>query len=182
MSLNQDFLNEYFSKVWYNRDRTLSQYHFSGYTLVDKIKPGEWVLDVGCGKHLFKGHIQNLVGIDPAFDEADYKCTIQDFSTDQNFDVAFCLGSINFGDEQDIRAEITKVVSLLTPNSRIYWRCNPGRRDHGNTECQGIPFYDWDIEKLIYWADEFGFKVAEIRWDNNHRLYAEWVRGNLPTL
>lgn len=176
MTINQDLLNNYFSQVWYKRDRDLSKYHFSGYSLVDKVKPDEWVLDVGCGKHPFKGHIQNLVGIDPAFDEADHRVTIQDFETDQKFDVAFCLGSINFGDDDDIRAEIAKVVSLLTPESRIYWRCNPGRADHGNAECNFIPFYDWTMERLVYWAEEFGFKVTEIRWDSNNRIYAEWVK------
>ena len=175
MTVDQILLNKYFSQVWYNRDRNLSQYQYSGFALVDKVDPDEWVLDVGCGKHPFKGLIKNLVGIDPAFDEADYKIGIMEFDTEQKFDVAFCLGSINFGDDGDIRAELTKIVELLNSESRIYWRCNPGRRDHGNAECNSLPFYDWDMEKLSYWADEFGYRITEMRWDTNNRIYAEWV-------
>lgn len=177
MTFNQDLVNNYFSQVWYKRDRNLSQYQYSGYALVDKVQPDEWVLDVGCGKHPFKGHIKNLVGIDPAFDEADHKVTILDFETDQIFDVAFCLGSINFGEDSDIQAEIAKIVSLLTPRGRIYWRCNPGRADHGNAECGFLPFYNWDMPKQLYWAEQFGFMVQELRWDSNNRLYAEWIKN-----
>lgn len=175
--IDQQQLNNYFSQVWYKRDRSIDQYRYSGYALVDKVDPEEWVLDVGCGQHPFKGHIKNLVGVDPAFAEADYQVTIQEFETDQKFDVAFCLGSINFGDDEDIESEIAKVVSLLKPKSRIYWRCNPGRRDHGNAECSSIAFYEWSIDKLIYWAERFGYKVHEIRWDRNNRLYAEWIKS-----
>jgi excinuclease ABC subunit A len=39
--------------------------------IVDKIKPHETVIDVGCGYNLFKDKIPNLLGIDPANDAAD---------------------------------------------------------------------------------------------------------------
>ena len=119
--------------------------------MADKIKPEEWVLDVGCGVNPFKTVIANLVGIDPAFGQADYQTSIEDFVTEQRFDVAFCLGSINFGTEENIRNQIKCVVNLLNPNARIYWRVNPGLKDHGNEECKLIDFFPWSKKMIIFW-------------------------------
>jgi hypothetical protein len=94
--MNQIALNNYFSTHWRGH---LNTYLYSGLSLSKKIQPNEWVLDVGCGINSFKPMIANLVGIDPAFGQADYQTTIEDFVTEQTFDVAFCLGSINFGNE-----------------------------------------------------------------------------------
>jgi hypothetical protein len=173
--VNQDDLNKYFTKYWHSR---IDSYKFSGWGLIDKINPNESVLDVGCGRNPFKGKIINLVGIDPAFNEADVKIPIEYFSTDKNnqFDVAFCLGSINFGDEATVLNQISHVIRLLKPIARIYWRCNPGHFDHGNDECKNIDFYPWTIEKHIELAEQFGFRLAVACWDTNNRIYAEWHR------
>jgi hypothetical protein len=155
----------------------MSNYTKTGLTLVNKVTDYELVLDVGCGANPFKGLIKNLVGIDPAFDQADYKCTIEEFETDTKFDVAFCLGSINFGDKSDIVRQIAKVVSLLKPKARIYWRCNPGLQDHANDDCKQIQFYPWSVIEHVTFSEHFGFKLVECSWDSKNRLYAEWVRA-----
>ena len=173
--MNQQHLNNYFSTHWRGQ---LNTYLYSGLSLAKKIKPDEWVLDVGCGINAFKPMIPNLIGIDPAFVQADYQTTIEEFKTDQRFDVAFCLGSINFGDESMIKNQIKCIVNLLNPTARIYWRCNPGLRDHGNAECQTIDFFPWSPEILNDYAQEFGFGVVEIRKDFNNRIYCEWSRSN----
>jgi hypothetical protein len=90
--------------------------------------------------------------------------------------VAFCLGSINFGSEDTILKQIDHVVQLLTPHARIYWRCNPGRQDHGNEHCQSIDFFAWTPELLYQYADHFGFGVADLQQDSNNRIYCEWTR------
>jgi len=170
--MNQEYLNFYFSTVWkpgYNpRGKTGDQ-------LLTKINPGEWVLDVGCGSNPFVGRIENLIGIDPANDAAHIKTTIEDFEPSRLFDVALCLGSINFGDDSVIERQLAKVVSCLGPKGRIYWRCNPGQQDHGNQECESIEFYPWSFQRLIAFADQFGFKILELSWDDN-RIYSEWIR------
>jgi hypothetical protein len=171
--MNQKELNEYFTTKWKSN---LDQYLYSGWDLINNVADDEWVLDVGCGTHPFKGKIPNLIGIDPAFDQADYKVTIDEFSTDQKFDVAFCLGSINFGSEDKIISEIRSLVNLLQSESRIYWRCNPGRKDHGNFECQEIDFFPWTFEIHEKFSNYFGFKCNDLKWDRNHRIYAEWQR------
>lgn len=173
--MNQQDLNNYFSTHWRGH---LNLYQYSGLSLAKKIKPDEWVLDVGCGINPYKSLIANLVGIDPAFGQADYQTTIEDFVTEQQFDVAFCLGSINFGDADNIRNQIQCVINLLKPTARIYWRVNPGRRDHGNKECQAIDFFPWSAELLDEYAKDFGFALVDVKQDLNNRLYAEWSRSN----
>jgi hypothetical protein len=170
---DQQHLNNYFGNHWRGR---IDQYQYSGWALLNKVGFSESVLDVGCGENPFKGRISNLTGIDPAFDQADYRCTIEQFESNVKFDVAFCLGSINFGSESVILAQINCVVNHLKPRSRIYWRCNPGRQDHGNRECESIDFFDWSPELLAQYAEQFGFQLTDIQNDTNNRLYAEWQR------
>ena len=172
--MNQNILNNYFSSHWHSN---LDQYLYTGWTLINKINTGERVLDVGCGPNLYKDKIKNLIGIDPAFTEADHQCTIEEFKTDKKFDIAFCLGSINFGMEENIINQIRCLVNLLNPVSRIYWRCNPGVADHTNEECKEIDFYPWSIDKHIKLSELFGFRLMTCCWDSNNRIYAEWSRS-----
>jgi hypothetical protein len=180
MTINQAQLNNYFSTVWRNRFRGVETYQFSGYALIEKIQEGERVLDVGCGTNPFKGHIPNLVGIDPAFPEADVQVTLEEYAATtpiNRFNVAFCLGSINFGTRENIETQIGLLLRVLrTKEARIYWRCNPGLKDHGNAECESIDFYDWTFDEHYRLADKFGFEVTDIQQDSNNRIYAEWCQ------
>lgn len=170
---DQQQLNSYFSTHWRGH---LNTYLYSGLNLAKHVKQNEWVLDVGCGINPFKSLIPNLIGIDPAFDQADYRTTLEDFVTDKKFDVAFCLGSINFGTEDIIKNQIKCLVALLKPSARIYWRVNPGLQDHGNKECQLIDFFPWSKSLLVNYANEFGFVTTNIADDLNNRIYCEWHR------
>lgn len=176
--IKQQELTKYFADIWKLRTRDINQYVYSGPSLIEKIGIGESVIDVGCGVNPFKFQIPNLVGIDPAFDEADYKLTIEEYAQNysaQRFNVAFCLGSINFGDRHNIEKQIALVVRLLrTRDSRIYWRCNPGIADHGNDECKHIEFFPWTFDLHYELAEKFGFEVIELEWDTNDRIYAAW--------
>jgi len=175
----QQQLNQYFSTRWHGNPEN---FKWTGPALILKVKPEENVIDVGCGRNYFKGKIPNLIGIDPAFDQADIKITIEEFQTPELFDVAFCLGSINIGDEVDIENKIRKVNSLLKEKARIYWRCNPGLQDHANEECKQINFFPWTEEYINHFALMFGFRVTEMCLDverseqGRKRLYAEWTR------
>lgn len=170
---DQGYLNNYFANHWGHKG--VPMYSVTGIDLAKRIREDEHVLDVGCGRNLFKGTIKNLVGIDPAFDEADVKTTIEQFQSDQQFDVALCLGSINFGDIDTIRKQITSVITHLKPQARIYWRCNPGLQDHGNKECEQIEFFPWSEQWHVTLSKEYGFELADFGLDAN-RIYAEWKR------
>lgn len=173
---NQNFLNQYFADTW---SGDIASYQYSGFAILNHIGLNDRVIDVGCGSNPFKGKIKNLTGIDPANTRADVMVAIEDYETDAKFDVALCLGSINFGSHEVIEAQIAKVVSLLTPVGKIFWRCNPGRHDHKNELCEQIDFYPWTFELLDDYARQFGFRVVKSCWDSsnrNERIYSEWQR------
>lgn len=176
---DQEYLNDYFRNHW---KPNLDAFVYSGYDqIAAKIKDHEWILDVGCGRNPFKKLLPRVIGVDPAFDEADFRVTIEDFYATKKFDVATCLGSLNFGDDAVIGRQINKMVSLLKPNARVYWRLNPGRRDHASEKCQGVPFYPWSFERLQAFAELHDFhqtnQQTETNTDNSViRLYAEWYR------
>lgn len=175
--MKQSQLNKYFITEWTD---DFDKYPLSGFDLMNKVKRNEWVLDVGCGHNPFKGKIKNLVAIDPIFPQADINTTIEDFEYDRLFDVAFCLGSINFGDEKKIRKQIECLLTHMKPKCRIYWRCNPGRKDHGKPSTHTIPFFPWSEEYHNTFAKDYGFEIAEtgteIPEPNKLRLYFEWNR------
>jgi len=173
---NQELLNNYFANHWLaGRTKGIT----SPEEISKFIKEDEWLLDVGCGDNPFKNIVKNVVGIDPAFDQADIKCTIEEYVPNRLFDVATCLGSINFGSIDVIENQIAKVVSCLKPNSRIYWRLNPGRHDHGNDECNQVPFFPWTFEILKSFAEQHNYTQTVEEIDMHilrPRLYAEWHR------
>lgn len=175
----QDRVNAFYLEMWdsYNMNSTLD-FKYSGSSLTTKISPTEKILDVGCGKNLFKPLFPNLIGIDPLRDEADYKVSIQDFQSAELFDVALCLGSVHFGTEEEIKPIISKVVSFLKPTSRIYWRTPV-------TVNQQFQFM-WTYEKHKTISAEMGYTVNDVKLDYvlregqtlHQRLYVEWIRSS----
>lgn len=168
-------LDHYFENVW---RPNLEQYKYSGWSILDQIKASDSVLDIGCGYNLLKPSLGNrLVGIDPYNNNADIRISIEDFKDDRKFDVILCLGSINFGDETTILNQIKCMTSFCHAGTKVLWRQNPGRKDHNNEECQRIDFFDWSFEKNIKYAEEFGFRIKLLAWDNGNRIYAEWIKN-----
>jgi hypothetical protein len=178
--INQIGINDFYLKNIESPDcalHRLIQLKYSGISLVHKIQPGETVIDIGCGNNIFKQFIPGLTGIDPVYSTADYQVALQDFVTDKKFNVAFCLGSIMNGNSMDIEQQINRVVKLLTPKARIYWRVRPG---DSNLHLEKFP---WTLNDHYVFAEKFGFCVAEHQWESvdgdiltPERLYVEWVR------
>lgn len=174
-------LKEYFTEHWpKGRSASLDQYMYTGWSLLDEIALNETVLDVGCGTNPFKQSLQErLWGIDITDIGSDQQIAIEDYKTDEKFDVAFVLGSINFGDRDTIKKQISAVVESLKPDGRMYWRCNPGRKDHKNDHVDKINFFPWTLEDQVEFAKQFGYTIEEHYWDgrSQNRLYTKWVRG-----
>ena len=181
--MDKETLKNYFSTHWVqSRTSGLENYTYTGYSLADKVREGECVLDVGCGTNPFKDILPCVWGIDITDIGADEVVGIEDFTNqcEKKFDVAFCLGSINFGTEETIRRQIQAVVDNLKPNGRIYWRVNPGLQDHANNHVNEIEFFPWNLEYMINFAKDFGFTLVHwARESSGHkRFYAEWRRNN----
>jgi SAM-dependent methyltransferase len=162
-------LHKYFSKYWQN---DMKKWKYSGVALIDEVnslKPRA-VLDVGCGYNEFKGKIDNLIGIDPYNDKADFQLGTLEYKTEEKFDVILCLGSVNFGNRDKIIAEIKKCVDLLADNGTMFFRVNPGVQ-HDKPEAHWIEFFPWNVPFIIELAEMFKLKILDIRDDTNSRKY-----------
>ena len=168
-------LIDYFRNSW---KPNYDKFKYSGWKLLDKIEPHHHVLDIGCGYNLFKPHLQpgQMLGIDPANDAADIVVSIENFDSIYGWDVILCLGSLNFGTQEVVEAQVEKAVSLLKPGGRIFWRQNPGIGDHPWKGVEEIEFFPWTIELNYEWAKKYECKVIECKWDNGDRIYAEWKK------
>ena len=162
-------LSGYFGKVWYPETK---KYKYSGLAIIDEVNAmnPESVIDIGCGYNEFKGKINNLIGIDPYNNKADIKTSVEDFKTDKKFDVAICLGSINFGGSQKIIEEVEKVINLVKDGGYIYFRVNPGEQ-HSAPEARWINFYDWDPVFISNVANAFNCELITLRQDIGNRFY-----------
>ena len=178
--LPQETINAAFREIYYtnllSRDFIMSTFKHSGYGLLEKIGVQEKVLDVGCGHNLFKSHLPNLIGIDPVTSQADHQVALLDYTTNEKFDVILCLGSVHFGELEDIKQSIEHMSSMLNSGGRIYWRCG--------TDSDIWWKFPWTKSLHTTLSAEFGFTLADIQddyWDKNkltsHRIYAEWVKN-----
>jgi SAM-dependent methyltransferase len=154
--LSERYTHRFFSEIW--RPRT-SDYDHSGWALVDevnKLNPGA-VLDVGCGYHPFKGRIQNLVGIDPYNDQADYEVDILDYKVKpESYDVIIALGSINFNSREDIEERFGHCVNLLKPGGKFFLRANPGISHKAGP---WVDIFPWTFEIVNEFAEKFNLKL-----------------------
>ena len=124
--LSERYILRFFSEIW--KPRT-GDYAHTGWELADEINKlnPEKVLDVGCGYHPFKGRIQNIIGIDPYNNQADYEVDILEYKVKpESHDVIMALGSINFNSRDEIEARFEHCVNLLKKNGKFYLRANPG--------------------------------------------------------
>jgi len=173
--IDNEVLTKYFSKVWQPETK---KYKYSGLSIIDEVNAMNptAVIDIGCGYNEFKGKIQNLIGIDPYNHRADVKATVLEYQvTDIKYDVAICLGSINFGSSDKIIKELTAAVNLVKDGGVLYFRVNPGQQ-HTAPESQWINFYDWDPVFISNMAKQLNCELLAIRKDLN-RIYFVWRKA-----
>ena len=167
--IDRAVLKNYFSKVWQPETK---KFKYSGLAIIDEVNAmsPDNVVDIGCGYNEFKGKIKNLIGIDPYNDRADIDVHTLDYKPDIQFDVAICLGSINFGSSDKILAELENVVRIVKSGGMLYFRVNPGIQ-HDKPEAKWINFYDWDPVFISNAAQHLGCDVLTLRQDDNNRFY-----------
>ena len=165
--LSERYILRFFGEIW--KPRT-NDYDYTGWNLVDEINALEpnKVLDVGCGYHPFKGRIDNLVGIDPYNNCADYEVDILEYKVKHQYDVILALGSINFNSRDEIEARFEHCVNLLAPEGRFYLRANPGITHKTGPYVEIFP---WSFEVVNEFAEKYNLKLLEFKKDGNQRLY-----------
>jgi len=145
-------LDTYFSGVW--QDKNFESLKYSGYQLVDYVndQAPSSVLDVGCGYNRFKGKIKNLIGIDPYNDAADIKVSVEEYNS-APFEIALCLGSINFG---NVDYQLEKLHTLW--RKEAIFRVNPGI-PHSWAEYGDIEWYPWTLDKIRSVANQYKYNI-----------------------
>ena len=116
------------------------------------------VLDLGCGQNPYKGHINNLIGVDildnvkndPLYYQ-DLFCDIKNLPFKDNAaDIVIAFGSINFGDDEVIDSQFREAIRVLKRGGRFYFR---GLPDHSHKL-----YYKWSIEKIIEKTEKFNLE------------------------
>ena len=163
--LSERYINRFFGEIW--KPRT-GEYDYTGWELADEINKQNprSVLDVGCGYHPFKGRINNLLGIDPYNNCADYMVDILDYVG--SHDVIIALGSINFNDCDEIESRFKRCVEILDTGGRFYLRANPGITHKTGPYVEIFP---WTFEIVKEFADRYNLRLLEFKKDANDRLY-----------
>lgn len=165
--ISERYILRFFGEIW--KPRT-DDYNHTGWQLVEEINKlnPKAVLDVGCGYHPFKGRIQNLVGIDPYNDAADYQVDILEYKVKTLYDVIIALGSINFNSRDEIEARFGHCVNLLETGGRFYLRANPGITHKTGPYVEIFP---WSFEVVNEFAEKYNLRLLEFKKDANDRLY-----------
>ena len=171
--LSERYILRFFSEIW--KPRT-NEYEHTGWQLVDEInnlKPKS-VLDVGCGYHPFKGRIDNLIGIDPYNNCADYEVDILDYKVKyETHDVIMALGSINFNSRDEIERRFDHCVKLLAKGGKFYLRANPGISHKSGPYVEIFP---WSFEIVNEFAEKYNLKLDTFKRDSNERLYFVYTK------
>ena len=98
--------------------------------------------------------IDNLTGIDFATPEADINCTIEDLPFEDNsIDICLALGSINFGNEDLIKKQLSETKRVTKQGGRLYFRV---MCEHKNEL-----YYPWNLKKAKQFAKEFNFEFVD---------------------
>lgn len=173
--LSERYILRFFSEIW--KPRT-GDYEHTGWELADEINKlnPEKVLDVGCGYHPFKGRIQNIIGIDPYNNCADYEVDILDYKVKpESHDVIIALGSINFNSRDEIEERFAHCVGLLKTGGKFYLRANPGIPHKTGPYVEIFP---WTFEVVNEFAEKYNLHLDTFKKDANDRLY--FVYEKLP--
>ena len=171
--LSERYILRFFSEIW--KPRT-GDYEHTGWELADEINRlnPERVLDVGCGYHPFKGRINNLIGIDPYNNCADYEVDILDYKVKpESHDVIIALGSINFNSRDEIEARFSHCVDLLKTGGKFFLRANPGITHKTGPYVEIFP---WTFEVVNEFAEKYRLHLDTYKKDANDRLYFVYTK------
>ena len=167
------YMNRFFGEIW--RPET-DKYQYSGWGIVDTINNQNpvAVLDFGCGYNQFKSRVNNLIGIDPYNNNADYMVDILEFNVEpESYDHIIVFGSLNFGDKNDIETRFERLENLLMPGGRMYFRANPGNLW---SKAPYVDIFPWSFEVAYELAKKHTLSLEKFKKDIGDRLYFEFYK------
>jgi SAM-dependent methyltransferase len=159
---NYEVRDDYSKKIFLSK--IVEKYPINGKTMVEEINSlnPQLVVDLGCGLNQYKGLINNLVGVDVVGCREDITKDITDLKehfADHTVDVILALGSINFGEADLIRQQLTEVKRLLKTGGIAYFRAN--QNDHDKDHKGDLRYYDWSKDLVEHWSTQLGFEILE---------------------
>jgi hypothetical protein len=166
--LDKKYMNRFFGEIWKPNTEV---YQYTGWALVEEInkRNPKAVLDFGCGYHPFKGRINNLIGIDPFNNCADYMVDILEFKVlPESYDHIIVFGSLNFNSRDEINERFARLVSVLMPGGKMYFRANPGILWPKGPY---VDIFPWTFEVAYELAQQHNLELETFKKDNNNRLY-----------
>lgn len=139
---------------------------------INELNP-QLVLDLGCGNNIYKGKINNLVGIDILDNNLqDLKCDIKNLPFKTNtVDVIIAFGSVNFGNDEIIDSQFREIIRVCKPGAHIYFRVITNH----NHNC----YYSWTEELLIEKSKKFNLEFLTMPkkiYKNKKENYSHWKK------
>lgn len=170
--IDRDYTKNFFKNggSWYPRTDT---YEFTGWNIVDKVNAlnPKRVLDVGCGYNLFKGKIQNLIGIDKYNSAADFMVDIMEYDVaPETYDAAIVFGSINFESFDLIKEQMKKVVDLVKTGGMLFIRANAGQT-HPKGKYMNLHY--WTFKDALTIAEYTNCEMLSLKKEPYERIYVE---------
>lgn len=119
--------------------------------------PNSKIVDLGCGTNLYKKYYPNLLGID-VIDHpgVDVRSSILNFQTEDLFDGALCLGSVQYYSEDYIYETIKHVKSLIKKSGFIVLR-SLYSKNSGNFN----NIVTWDDRMIDFCSKIFDLKIVK---------------------
>jgi hypothetical protein len=152
-------------------ESSVDDFPLSGWPLVDRVLAlaPRFVVDAGCGYHPFRGRIPNCIGVDLVNPAADLVCAFEDAPLrEEAFDVALALGSVNFGDVEDVKRDLRRVASWVRRGGTLFFRVNPGEP----VGDESIVVFPWTRELVPRLGEAAGLRLASAV--EEERIQAPW--------
>ena len=164
-------VRNHFNSANYSRDRWKTHSE-SSYSLIPWLQEQEadLILDIGCGTNPYKEHVNNLIGMDAAnYPEADLNMAAEEVKDagifqDNCADIVMALGSINFGDWDNVLIlnQLEICIDWCKPGGYIV--CRARLNDHTELNLKkGFVQYGWKVEDIYTATEIFSDKVELYR-------------------
>jgi hypothetical protein len=86
----------------------------------------------------------------------------------ESFDHIIVFGSLNFNSRDDIESRFRRLVEILAPGGKMYFRANPGILWPASPY---VDIFPWNFEFAHELSKTYNLRLETFKKDNNNRLY-----------